>query len=62
MAKEKACKNCRAVYVGAKCTSCGGSESVDTFKGKIYILNSEKSEIANKLNIKKKGVFAVRLR
>jgi RNA polymerase subunit RPABC4/transcription elongation factor Spt4 len=62
MAKEKACKNCRMVYEGPKCPGCGSNENVDTFKGKVYILIPEESEIAGKLNNKKKGVFAVKLR
>ena len=59
---EKACKECKTVYEGAKCPACGSREFVDTFKGKINVLDPEKSEIAGKLNIKKKGKFAIRLR
>ena len=62
MAKEKACKECRKIYAGGKCPSCGSSDSVDNFKGKIFVLNTEKSEIAKKLGINKKGEFAARLR
>lgn len=62
MAKEKACKACKTVYEGSKCPECGSNESVDTFKGKIALFNPESSEIAQKLSLKKKGVFAVRLR
>lgn len=60
--KEKACKECRTVYEGTKCPNCGSSESVDSFKGKIVVLDPEKSEIAKKLGIVKKGKFAARLR
>ncbi len=59
---EKACKKCRAVYEGAKCPICESTESVDTFKGKISVLDPEQSEVAKELNIKKKGKFAIRLR
>ena len=51
---EKACKVCKALYEGVKCPICESRESVDTYKGKIYILNPEESEIAGKLNLKKK--------
>ena len=61
MAKEKACKACRSVYTGPKCTSCGSTEGVDTFKGKVTVLNPEESEVAKKLNLSKKGEFALRL-
>ena len=60
MAKEKACKICRAIYEGSKCTSCGASESTDSFKGKVAVLNPEDSEIAKKLKLEKKGNFSLR--
>jgi len=62
MAKEKACRDCKSIYEGTKCPSCGSTEKVDNFKGRIAILNPEQSEIAKKLNLSKKGVFASRLR
>lgn len=62
MAKEKACKQCRTIYEGAKCKKCGSNEFTDTFKGKIYVFNPEQSELANNLKLKEKGEFAVRLR
>tara|TARA_Y100000310_G_C20659652_1_gene803994 strand:- start:531 stop:719 length:189 start_codon:yes stop_codon:yes gene_type:complete len=62
MAKAKACKECKSIYEGAKCPKCGSSESVDGFKGKVAILKPEESEIAKNLEVKEKGVFAIRLR
>jgi DNA-directed RNA polymerase subunit E" len=62
MAKEKACKECKGVYEGTKCPYCGASDGIDTFKGKVSILNPEESEIAKNLGIKKKGIYAVKLR
>ena len=58
----KACKQCKAIYEGAQCPECASKEFTDAFKGKITVLDPEKSEIANKLNLKKKGLFAIRLR
>ena len=62
MAKEKACKICRAIYEGPKCPNCESAEFADTFKGKIIVLNPEASEIAKELKIEKKGAFAIRLK
>ncbi|MEK6908826.1 MAG: transcription elongation factor subunit Spt4 [Nanoarchaeota archaeon] len=62
MGKEKACKNCKMIYEGSSCPSCQHTESVDSFKGKITIIDPENSEIAKNLGIKGKGVFALRLR
>jgi DNA-directed RNA polymerase subunit E" len=60
MAKEKACKACKMVYEGAKCPGCGSTESTDSFKGKVAVLNTEESEIAKKLKLEKKGNFSLR--
>jgi len=61
MAKEKACRICRRIYEGDKCPNCGSKESSDSFKGRIIISNPEKSEVGQKLGIKEKGNFAIKL-
>lgn len=61
MAKEKACKNCKLIYYEDSCPSCGKKEVSDTFKGKVEIVNSEKSEIAKELKISKDGLYAIRV-
>ena len=63
MAKQKACRLCNAIYdAGDKCPRCGAKEFTDSFKGRVYIKDPEKSEIAKKLNIKDKGNFAIKTR
>ena len=62
MAKSKACKVCSTIYEGEKCVSCGSKEFTEGFKGRIQVLNPEKSEIAKKLNLKAKGKFAIKTR
>ncbi len=62
MAKEKACKQCKTIYEGNKCPKCSSSEFVEGFKGKVFVINPERSELAQNLNIKEKGIFAARLR
>ena len=61
MAKEKACKNCKLIYEGDTCPGCAKKDTSDTFKGKVEIINSEKSEIAGQLKINKKGLYAIKL-
>lgn len=61
-AKEKACKNCKAIYFGDKCPMCGETPAVETFKGRIHVFNSEESELANNMKIYKNGEFAVKLK
>lgn len=58
----KACRQCRALFEGSKCPECGSSEHLDSFKGKVIVLNPEASEISKKLSLTKKGLYAVRLR
>lgn len=60
MAKQKACKICNTIYEGEKCPKCGSRESTEGFKGRIIVLDPEKSEIAQKLNLKSKGEFAIK--
>lgn len=60
MIKQKACKICKAIYEGDKCPECGNQEYTEEFKGKVMILDAENSEIAKKMNIAKKGLYAVK--
>lgn len=59
--KEKACKNCRLIYEGDVCPSCGKKEVSDSFKGKVEIIDPEKSEMSQMLKVTKKGVYAIKL-
>ncbi len=61
MPKEKACKNCKLVYEGDTCPSCGKKDVSETFKGKVEIVTPEKSELAKQLKISKKGIYAIRV-
>jgi len=62
MAKDKACKICKKIYEGSACPDCGAKEFTEAFKGRIQVVNHEKSEIAKKLDIKKEGNFAIKTR
>lgn len=63
MAKQKACKICNTIYEGGdKCPHCGSKEFTESFKGRIVVVDPEKSEIAKKLDIKSKGNFALKTR
>ena len=62
MAKQKACRICNSIYDGDKCPKCNSKEFTESFKGRIVILNPEKSEIAQKLNKKDKGNYAIKTR
>ncbi len=57
---KKACKNCKMIYEGNECPNCHTKEFVDTWKGRVIIFNTEGSEIAKKLKLNKKGVYAIK--
>jgi len=61
MAKEKACKNCKLIYSEDICPNCKRKDVSDSFKGKIEIINLEKSQLAKQLKIIKNGYYAIRL-
>lgn len=61
MAKEKACKFCKRIYTGEVCPNCEKKDTTETFKGKVEIVDPEKSELAKQLKINKKGLYAVKL-
>jgi len=62
VAKEKACRQCKTIYEGANCPRCKSAEFLDSFKGKISVLNPEESDIAKNLGLKEKGIYAIRLK
>ena len=61
MTKEKACKNCKLIYEGDSCPNCEKKDATDIFKGKVEIINPEKSEIAGQLKINKNGFYAIKV-
>lgn len=61
--KEKACKICKFIYeIENVCPKCGAKEFTDSFKGKIFVANAEKSEIAKNIDINENGLYAVKTR
>lgn len=58
--KQKVCKKCSLIYDGERCPSCGSSEYSEEAKGRMIIFDAEKSEIAQKVNIKKNGTYSIR--
>lgn len=59
---KKVCKTCRIFVEGDKCPICRNSNFTDNWKGRIYILNAEKSKIAQKAGLKVKGEYAIKVR
>jgi DNA-directed RNA polymerase subunit E" len=62
MVKQRSCRICRRIYEGDKCPDCGSQEYTEEFKGRVMIFDAENSEVAKKLNIKKKGLYSIKAR
>lgn len=60
MTKQKACKICNTIHENERCPKCDSRDSSESFKGRVIILNPERSEIAQRLKLKDKGNFAIK--
>jgi len=59
---KKACKNCKLLVEGPTCPLCKGNQFSESWKGRIFIADPEKSEIAQKMGIKAKGEYAIKIK
>jgi len=62
MSKKKVCKQCKMFVEGSECPSCKGNQFSTTWMGRIYIVDSDKSMIAEKIDMKVKGEYAIKVR
>ncbi|MBU2522805.1 MAG: DNA-directed RNA polymerase subunit E'' [Nanoarchaeota archaeon] len=60
MASKKVCKKCKVFVTGPNCPLCNGTQFTESWKGKLTIFKPEESLIAQKIGIKKAGVYAVK--
>jgi DNA-directed RNA polymerase subunit E" len=58
---KKVCRNCKLFMKGDVCPQCKGTQFATNWKGRLAILNPEKSEIAKKIGIAKKGEYAIKV-
>ena len=59
--KKKVCRSCRSFYDEPICPDCKSTDTTTTWKGRLIILNSQKSEIAQKAGYTKEGEYAIKL-
>ena len=62
MAKKKVCKKCKSFVDGSTCPICKSTQFSTNWQGRINILNSEKSEIAQKMEVEKNGEYALKVK
>ncbi|RMD57873.1 DNA-directed RNA polymerase subunit E'' [Candidatus Woesearchaeota archaeon] len=61
MSKKVACKNCKYLSEGNECPMCHSGQPVQNWKGRIYIVQPENSDIAKQLSITKEGEYAIKV-
>ncbi|MBI2581593.1 DNA-directed RNA polymerase subunit E'' [Candidatus Woesearchaeota archaeon] len=62
MAKREVCRRCKLFVEGDTCPNCGTSSFTSTWQGRLYVVDVAKSMIAEKINIKMKGEYAIKVR
>ena len=62
MAKRNVCTACKMFVEGGMCPNCKGNQFANSWQGRIYINDPEKSLIAQKLGIKMAGEYAIKLK
>jgi DNA-directed RNA polymerase subunit E" len=61
MSKKKACKKCKLLVSGDECPICKGHQFVQNWKGRIAIMDAERSDIAQKVGMKAQGEYAIKV-
>lgn len=59
---RKVCKKCKRFVEGPTCPICKGNQFTDTWKGRIFVIDAENSEVAKKMNLNEKGEYAIKIR
>ncbi len=59
---RKVCKKCKIFVTKAECPLCKGKEFSENWKGRLFILDANKSEIAKKMSVTVKGEYAIKVR
>lgn len=62
MPKKNVCKSCKMFYDESTCPNCKSGQRATTWKGRINILNANKSDIAKKIGTSAKGEYAIKVR
>src|SRR3989338_494360 len=55
--KKKVCKRCKMLVDGNECTVCKTNQFSTNWQGRLYILDSDKSIVAEKIGIKAKSEY-----
>lgn len=59
---RKVCKTCKIFVSGKRCPICHNADFSESWKGRVAVIDPEKSEIAKHIGIKVKGEYAIKVR
>lgn len=62
MTRKKVCKSCKIFVEGSECPLCKGSNFSNVWQGRVYLLDTNKSDVAKKINVTVKGEYAIKCR
>lgn len=62
MSKKKACKRCKMIVEADVCPNCGSDSFTTSWQGRLFITDVANSTIAEKVGIKVKGEYAIKVR
>ena len=60
--KKKVCKRCKMFVEGSECPVCKSNQFSTNWQGRLYVVDPVKSMIAQKIEIKTKGEYAIKVR
>ncbi|MBI2130448.1 DNA-directed RNA polymerase subunit E'' [Candidatus Woesearchaeota archaeon] len=60
--KKKVCKKCKLFVDGGECPLCKGNQFSTNWQGRLFVIDPDKSLIAQKIGLKAKGEYAIKVR
>ncbi len=60
--RKKVCKKCKIFVDGEECPLCKGNQFSTNWQGRMYILDANKSTIAQKISLTSHGEYAIKVR
>ena len=60
--KKKVCKKCKYFVEGDECPVCKSNQFSTNWQGRIFIVDANKSQIAQKVGIAVAGEYAIKAR
>ncbi len=59
---SRACRNCKIIIEENVCPICRGTDLSDDYSGLLIVVDPEGSQMAQKMDIKKEGRYALKIR